>query len=622
MLEYLDELNDNQFLAVTAEENKILVMAGAGSGKTRVLTTRIKYLLDSGVQPSDIVAFTFTNKAANEMLWRLNSMLKDNGSDSQTPIISTFHSFCYSYLVISDCYTRLGFTAKPSLITDTDKGKLIKEILNSYEDSYSNIPFVRAISQMKNKARITGIDSEDKLILNSVYYEYQEKLKQSNMIDFDDMIPLFLELCRDESFLDFIQVKYVLVDECQDTNQIQYDLIRAIGSKYNNIFMVGDEDQLIYSFRNSDISILKDFQNTCDKVIILNQNYRCNKDILGYANSLIGFNSNRLDKILFSNIEALNKVKYQEFDSQAEEANAVSRNIKRLLEKGIKPSNIAVLFRNNNQSYPIEKELNAMKLPYTLYGGKPFFDYKEIRSIIYTYRLLFNPRNEIAFESMYNQVETFEVTDYKRFIDDYHMQNKLDIITFASGYGEIPKFQKLGFTLLMLKDEILNMDVLEFYMLMLEKLHYIRFLKESNMQKPQYHRLMILRDMIRDLNPNQLEESFNQMILDNVKVNPRDSISLLTIHKAKGLEFEVVFVIGFNEGIIPGYQKQGEELEEERRLAYVAMTRAKQQLYLYCSIIHFLNGNMSKLKPSTFLSEAGIEGVKVQDFYGNYWYNH
>lgn len=619
MQDYLKTLNPNQLKAVTSLKPKILVMAGAGSGKTKVLTTRIKYLLDIGASVSDICAFTFTNKAAREMKWRLEQMIKSD--NVETPTISTFHSFCYSFLSHPEFFYKLGFTKRPAIVEDSTKSEIIRDILSKYEEDYSNIPFVKAISQIKNKAKVTDVNDKDLVILNTIYYQYQERLMSSNMIDYDDMIPLFMKLCEDQMFRNLVQTKYILVDEAQDTNQIQYELVKLLSEQNGNLFLVGDSDQLIYSFRSSDIAILNDFQDNCDEIIILNQNYRCNQDILKHANKLIDFNSNRIKKELFSEIETLKKVEFRQFASTSEEAMTVAYAIKSMIKDGMNPKDIGILYRNNNQSYLIEKELNNLKIPYTLYGGKPFFEYKEIRTIIYTYRLLFNPKNEIAFENIYNSITSIEAFEYGSFIDDYHKQD-FDIISFAANYISNIKFQKLGLRLLKLQEQITKLSPTDFFMELLQILHFNKYLKTSNQQKPQYARIMALRDMIHELKVNELEDSFNQMILDNIKINPNNTVSLLTIHKAKGLEFEVVFVIGFNEGILPGYNKIGADLEEERRLGYVAITRAKQQLYLYCSIIHFINGNISKLKPSSFLIEAGIKEANTMSYFGNYGYNH
>lgn len=210
-------------------------------------------------------------------------------------------------------YTKLGFSNKPSIIFDDDKSKIIKEIVSKFNKDYSNIPFVSAISKIKNRAKVTGLDREDMFILNAVYYEYQERLRNSNSIDFDDMIPLVIELARnDEEFRSIIQCRYLLIDECQDTNQVQYELIKLLSEEFGNVFMVGDEDQLIYTFRNSDIAIIKDFERIADEVIILNQNYRCSKSILELANSLIKYNPNRISKTLISDIEPMVKVEFRE----------------------------------------------------------------------------------------------------------------------------------------------------------------------------------------------------------------------------------------------------------------------------------------------------------------------
>ena len=620
MYDYLKELNENQLKAVLTNEKKVLVMAGAGSGKTKVLTTRINYLIDEDVDEREICAFTFTNKAAKEMKWRLNAMLKRETG----VIISTFHSFCYSFLMEGMFYTKLGFSNKPSIIFDDDKSKIIKEIVSKYNKDYSNIPFVSAISKIKNRAKVTGLDREDMFILNAVYYEYQERLRNSNSIDFDDMIPLVIELARnDEEFRSIIQCRYLLIDECQDTNQVQYELIKLLSEEFGNVFMVGDEDQLIYTFRNSDIAIIKDFERIADEVIILNQNYRCSKSILELANSLIKYNPNRISKTLISDIEPMVKVEFREWASQMDEAEGVADKIKELVKKhGISYKDIAILYRNNNQSYVIEKELNKRKIPYEMYGGKPFFDYKDIKTIIHTYRLIMDPYNEIALSNIYNQpVPMIEAVEYGTFIEHYHTNKRMNLIEFACHYGLNPKIQELGMKLMKLRDLFKVLSNEDFYMELLSVLKYNKYLKESNHQKKEYARLMAFKEMLRDVSKDDFQDSFNAMLLDNKEYKTNDTVSLLTMHKAKGLEFQVVFVIGFNDGIIPGYVRRPSDLEEERRLGYVAITRAKQYLYLYCSIVHYINGNITKLKPSIFIEEAGIEKSPATKFFSGYSYN-
>ena len=600
-------LNENQIQAITSTKQKILVMAGAGSGKTTVLTERIRYLIQQGISPNDICAFTFTNKAARQMEFKLTDL-------PNLPTISTFHSYCYSWIVNHEFYPLLNFTKMPTLISETDKAQIIKKILLELQPIYSNLPFTDSISKIKNKAPIPHIKEEDELILNQVYQQYQSTLRQSNAIDFDDMIPLFIELYHKSKLVrELSQAKYLLVDECQDTNPIQYELIKLISSTYQNIFMVGDEDQLIYSFRSSNIKILKDFQNICDEVIILNQNYRCNQEILTKANQLISHNTNRLFKNLISSIAALHQIHYQNFDTTKEEAKYVATTIQALLSKGT--TDIAILYRNNAQCYPLEHELQLLHIPYQLYGGKPFFEYKEIRSILHTYRLLFNPRNEIAFSNLYTTHQKIEYYQYKQFIKDYHNQTK-NLIDYAATY---PKFEQLGQSLQTLKIKLNQKE--DIYQDLLDLLNYTKYLKTSNQQSSEYQRLMALKEMLENLDSSNLEDSFNQMLLDNANEIKRSSISLLTIHKAKGLEFDTVFLIGMNEGILPTINPTPENLEEERRLAYVALTRAKQRLYLTSSTIHYSYGNLQKLKPSSFLIEAGIDITTPYTFFGNYWYN-
>ena len=399
----LNKLNPMQQKAVFTNKNKVLVMSGAGAGKTRVLTNRIAYLISQGVSESEIVAFTFTNKAAREMKSRLNLLL---GKETSA-FIGTFHSFCYQSIKELGNYTKLGFKKSPEIISEYDKGKLIKELLSKYNKDYSNQEFVSSISKIKNGVK-PNLSTNDQYILNAVYQEYQARLKESSMIDFDDMVPLFLKLMEidKEYFTNVCSFKYVLVDECQDTNKIQYNLIQKVSELYHNIFMVGDEDQLIYSFRSSDIEILKDFETKADEIIILNENYRCNKEIIKLANKLISNNKTRLNKELVSNIEPKRKVIFKEFDSAYLEAVDVVNKIKMLHLDKEEYKDMAILYRNNVQMYTLEKVLTKEKIPYTVYGGKPFFEYADIRIIINMYRFIYNPYNLIAFEDVYNTICT------------------------------------------------------------------------------------------------------------------------------------------------------------------------------------------------------------------------
>lgn len=373
----MNTLNSKQQYAVQTPHKKVLIMAGAGTGKTTVLTHRILYLIEHNIKEQDIAAFTFTNKAANQMKTRLEHLL---GRETKV-ILSTFHSFCYNHLLIPDFYQTLGFTKPPEVILDSVKSQIIKTILHSYDKDQSTMPYIRAISKIKNNTEPTEIKSEDRLLLNRVYQDYNQTLRKSNTLDFDDMVPLFLEtIKKNPHLLQMTQYPYILVDECQDINQIQYELIKTLSQAYQNIYMVGDEDQLIYSFRSSNITILKSFQEVADETIILNQNYRSTKSILNLSNRLITHNKDRTPKELYSTLESNIKPIYKSYTSTLEEAKDIAQIIKNLKEPY---EDIAILYCNNDQSYPIEKELAENHIPYTVYGAKPFFENKEIKMILY-----------------------------------------------------------------------------------------------------------------------------------------------------------------------------------------------------------------------------------------------
>ncbi|MDE6946046.1 MAG: ATP-dependent helicase [Anaeroplasmataceae bacterium] len=599
-------LNPKQQYAVQTPHKKVLILAGAGTGKTTVLTHRIFYLLQHNMKEEDILAFTFTNKAANQMKTKLETLL---GKETKV-ILSTFHSFCYNHLLIPDFYQALGFTKPPEVILDSVKSQIIKTILHTYDKDQSTTPYVSAISKIKNNTQALEINPQDKQLLHQVYQDYNKALKQSNTLDFDDMIPLFLEAIRkNDDLLQMVQYPYILVDECQDINPIQYDLIQTLSQTHQNIYMVGDEDQLIYSFRSSNLSLFKTFHQQADITIILNQNYRSTQNILTLSNRLISNNKNRTPKTLISTKESQIQPIYNSYTSTLEEAKGITQIIKTLK---VPLEDIAILYRNNNQSYPIEKELKEHNIPYTLYGSKPFFETKEIKIILYTYRFLFNPNNEIALRIIYPSFIQLEFYIYQQFLKSPPKPTLLEKLKTYSNSN----LNKLGHTLSHLKEQLeAGKDI---YMEILEALNYITYLKETHQQKPQYERLMSFKQMLEQ--SQNLEAYFNSIILN--EDSPKEKgISLLTLHKAKGLEYNTVFLISCNEGIIPSPKNRNEKLEEERRLMYVGITRAKERLYLSYSLTHFQNGRILYLKPSPFLLETKEEMEDLQTYFGNHPYH-
>lgn len=617
MQQYLKELNEQQLKAVTTNAKKVLVMAGAGSGKTKVLTSKIKYKIDTGTFAQSICAFTFTNKAAREMKWRLEKMI---GGELDA-FIGTFHSYCYSFIM--NFHYDLGFTSIPTVIDDDSKRKLIKQILDEKNIEKNARLFIDNISKIKNHVEAKGLSTEESILLLEVYDEYQKRLLQSNSLDFDDMIPMFIKLVNTNPIVYDISVasiQYVLVDECQDTNQIQYDLVNLLAKECGNIFMVGDENQIIYSFRSSDIKLFNDFKDSADEVIILNQNYRSTKQILKAANTLISNNTERTHIDLFSNIDSDIKIHYKEFNNTYEESQMVAKLIESLHKKGFNYKDIAVIYRNNYQSYLVENELNKLKIPYILYGGHPFYSYKEIKGILSIYKILLDPNNEIALNDIYNVPNPrCEAYVYSDMIKRYHMQTTDTLLEFLAKETN-DNLRYLGIKLLTLSNQLKSMNNELFFMEILKHLGYDSYIKTTDKQDEKYSRIMTLKDIICN-SDKSIIETINDLMISDEDDSKSDKVTLLTIHKSKGLEFQCVIIISCNEGIIPPSKITKEAKDEERRCMYVAMTRAMKFLYITCAQNHYIKGNKYQFNPSSFLIESGLFGESNLEYFRKYWYN-
>lgn len=613
MHDYLKELNENQLKAVTSTKNKILVLAGAGSGKTKTLTARIRYLLDLGVNEENIIAFTFTNKAAREMQHRLKESLNRETNVS----ISTFHSFCFKDMRFYK--NELGYTGFPKVLTDEQRSNILKQILNEFGIKKANTSFFNNLSKIKNNVFIKDITREESILLNKVYHRYQQILIETNSIDFDDMIPMYLKILKSNN--DYaLNIKhnahYILVDECQDTNQIQYDLINELASIHKRIFMVGDDAQLIYSFRSSDKALLEGFKNNCDDLIILNQNYRCAKNILELANNLISNNESLMDKKLYSTIDTVARCRFKEFTTAHEEALMVTNLIQSLMNKGYNPKDIAIIFRNNNQSYLIEKELTAQKIPYEIYGHKNFMDNKEIMHLVSIYRVILNPKDLISLQAVcINPIYGMEYYAYDSFIKSYDKQK--DLFDQMINFNNLV-INKFGNKLKELKDDFNLLSNEEFFMKIFDLFYYKDYIKNTDDKIEKYERIMTLKTYIKETNKESLLEMFSMLSLEDDNKKAKDRISLLTIHKSKGLEFKCVIIIGCNEGIIPPLNISNETKAEERRLLYVAITRAREILYITSSQLHYQNDFKRRYQPSSFLLETGLFGRAINNkFYYN-----
>lgn len=394
-------LNKMQQEAIHTLEEKVLVVAGAGTGKTTVLTERIMFLLRLGVSEKNIYAFTFTNKAANEMKERIQTKLNKDIDLN----ISTFHSYFYSILRIFPEY--IGFERGIQVLDEEDKKQVIKQIIKEHNIKMDDKVLITLISKIKNYVEYDPLSVEEQLHLNKTFIEYQETLRRYNKLDFDDILYYFKDLLDTSSFIrEALQdeCKYILVDECQDTNKIQYEIIKILSQKHQNLYMVGDPDQLIYTFRGSNIDNINDFiLNENAQVIKLEENYRSTTSILSAANSVINKNTNRVDKTLYTN-NTINDIQviYRNLSNNYDEAQYLRLLIEKLIQQGYQYKDMAVLYRNNYLSPPIEKELIQSKIPFIIYGGYPFFKHKEIKTLISYYRFIHNPKDDISFDYIIN----------------------------------------------------------------------------------------------------------------------------------------------------------------------------------------------------------------------------
>lgn len=624
----LDTLNSEQRKAVETTEGPLLVIAGAGSGKTRVLTTRIAYLIEKlHVSPYNILAITFTNKAAKEMKERVIKLIGDSFYGMQ---ISTFHSFGLS--IIKKYYNLIGYTSTFTIIDSDDSLTIIKKIikdLNLDPKIYNPKAIKNRISSAKNEllnpdsySKYANSDFEEKVV--DIYRRYEDKLLSNNSVDFDDLLMLPIEILKNnKEVLEEYQerFKYVLIDEYQDTNEAQYILTKLISDKYKNICVVGDESQSIYSFRGANykniLNFEKDYKNT--KTILLEENYRSTKYILNAANDIIKNNVNKKDKNLWTSNSDGNKIKYYKALNEKDEAYHVTKEIKELIINGVKKSEIAVLYRTNAQSRNMEEALLKENIPYKVVGSFFFYKRKEIKDLISYLKLIYNNSDDTSLIRVINVP--------KRGIGAKTIEN-LEILANSqniSMYDAISKGKELEFKKLIeeLKESEKNLSLTELIDLILDKTGIKEELKSEKSLEADI-RLENLEEF-KSITKN-FEERYGiislQAFLDEISLvadieehnNNNDLITLMTVHSAKGLEFDNVFIIGLEEGLFPHTNSlmSHEEIEEERRLIYVAITRAKKRLELVNAKKRVIYGNESNNLPSRFINEINKDNIEEE----------
>ncbi|MDP4086058.1 MAG: DNA helicase PcrA [Bacillota bacterium] len=640
----LNGLNPEQQSAVKATDGPLLIMAGAGSGKTRVLTHRIAYLIvEKGVNPYNILAITFTNKAAREMKDRIMKMM---GGTADEIWISTFHSMCVR--ILRRDIDRLGFNRNFTILDTTDQQSVIKGILkdkNLDPKKFDPRAILGSISSAKNEliepeefAKTAGGYYEQ--VVSDVYEEYQKKLRNNQALDFDDLIMTTILLFkRVPEVLEYYQRKfqYIHVDEYQDTNKAQYLLVKLLASRFKNLCVVGDSDQSIYRWRGADIanilSFEKDYPNA--NVILLEQNYRSTKRILLAANKVIANNMNRKSKNLWTENPEGNKIVYYRADSEQGEAQFVTGKIKELTEKDhYKHSDIAILYRTNAQSRVMEEVLLKSNIDYSIVGGIKFYDRKEIKDMLAYLRLISNPDDDISLLRVINvpkrgigSSSIDKIADFAAMHDIslYQALESVELIGLSpkttKSAGEFRDLVR-GYTGM---QEYLS--VTELVEEILDKSGYREMLKAEKSIEAQsrLENLDELLSVTQNFEKTSEDKSLVAFLTDLALVadidsmddegEVADSVVLMTLHSAKGLEFPVVFLIGMEEGVFPHSRSLMEEMEmeEERRLAYVGITRAEQSLYMTNAQMRTLFGRTSMNPASRFIGEIPedlIEGVQ------------
>lgn len=636
MSNILDKLNDRQKEAVLATEGPVLVLAGAGSGKTTVLVNRIAYMIsEKHINPWNILAITFTNKAANEMKERAERLLGDTAKNMW---VGTFHSICVR--ILRTCIDLLGYNRDFVIYDTADTRTLMKECLrelNIDEKSFPPRNVLSIISNAKNDLMdaptFENIYRNDyrMSIISKVYFRYQTKLRNNNALDFDDIILNTVKILSENpdvlmKYQDKFQ--YILVDEYQDTNNSQYLLINLLSQKHKNLCVVGDDDQSIYKFRGANIGNILNFEDDFPNVrkITLDQNYRSTQNILNTANSVIANNNGRMGKNLWTSHSEGNKVFVYTGTNEYDEARYIARQIKKYFDENGTFSDCAVLYRTNAQSRVIEEMLMRENVPYKVLSGLRFYDRKEIKDIIAYLRVIYNPNDDVSLARIINEPKRKIGNATLDKARDIALNNDIslyDVVSHADNYPEfktaIKKLLDFSEIIESLRKLVDVIPISELTTRVMNDTGYMPALmaEDTTESKTRIENLGEFMSVIAEFEKNEemgntLGEFLESITLvsdvDSYDEN-QDTAVLMTIHSAKGLEFPVVFLSGLEEGLFPGMRSMNsdEDIEEERRLCYVAITRAKNQLYITKALSRTLHGKTMPAIPSRFFNEIPEE---------------
>ena len=620
-------LNDKQLEAVNHTEGPCLVLAGAGSGKTRVLTERIIKLIDDGVSPYNILAITFTNKAAKEMRVRVQNKI---GDVANSIFIGTFHSF--GLRILRENYDAIGYSSNITILDTDDTKSLIKRILkeNSFDPADYDIKhIISKISSAKNDG-ISPLEfsklflNEHDKVIGLVYEKYLKLLKENNSVDFDDLLLKPVEIFKKrKDILEKYQerFRYILVDEYQDTNSIQYELCKMLAKKYNNIFVVGDANQSIYSWRNADyrniLNFEKDYKNA--HVVLLEENYRSTNTILKAANSVIKNNNEGTKLNLWTSIGDGEKVEYIRVEDEIKESSFVINKIKELVSEGYSYSDFAVLYRTNAQSRTVEEAFVRNNIPYNIIGSYYFYNRKEIKDLIAYLNLIYNTNDSVSLERVINTPKRGIGT---KTIDNIREKaNMNDISLFdAIDSGKELEFKKLILELIEDSKTMNLSDLIEDVLVKtgLRREYELDKSIESDTKVENLNEFKSLAVNFEDNGIYDLSAFLENIMLVSDKgqyAEDDNNVNIMTLHSAKGLEFNIVFILGMEEGIFPHSRsfESAKELEEERRLCYVGITRAKKKLYLLSARTRTLYGRTSGTIESRFIKEIDPTLINIKN---------
>jgi DNA helicase-2/ATP-dependent DNA helicase PcrA len=619
----LSILNNEQLKAVTTTEGPVMVMAGAGSGKTRVLTYRIAYLIgELGINPYNILAVTFTNKAAREMKERVEQLLEMN---TNYLWISTFHSFCARFLR-REIGVLKNYRNNFVIIDEDDSLKILKEEMKDKDFHLLPKDAINLISTYKNDEPLPEMDSFDRREFEIIYNLYQNHLIKENLLDFDDLIMLTVQILENNlPILERYQAlfSYIMIDEFQDTNRLQYKLVNLLTGAHKNIFIVGDINQSIYSFRGARVENVNNFKKLYNpKVIKLEQNYRSSSNILDIANDVISKNQSFINMHLFTNKVGGYKAEYYHADTHYGEILHIIAEIKKLKSMGYSYKDMAILYRMNSLSLNFENEFVKANIPYVIYGGVGYYGRKEVKDIIAYLRLLIDSDDDFSFKRIVHVPKRKIGDKVIANLSDFSNQNNIslyDSIQFVNN-NLLYSFKML---IESLKADLEKQTLDNLIDVILEKTGYLTMLKLAD-EEDRIDNVMELKSIMKDImesyegtNKEKLSEFLMDLALktdvDNVEETD-DKVKLMTFHQSKGLEYKVVFMPAMEQGIFPSFRTMGSsvELEEERRVCYVGITRAQERLYFSSAAMRRMYGKDNPGFPSEFMKS--IKKERLHEF--------